>query len=184
MTDERILDLFFARDENALTETDRSYGWKLELLAVNILGNHEDAEEAKNETYWRAWNTIPPERPLRFFAWLARVCRRYCLNVVRERSTKKRTASLISLTDELADCLPGRSIQEEIDARELASLISSFLIGQSEQIRKLFVRRYWYLDSIEELANIFHITKGKVKTDLYRTRKRLKEYLETEGFTV
>ena len=184
MKDERILDLYFARDETAIEETDKSYGRRLESIALKITGSREDAMEAKNETYFRAWSAIPPERPTHFFAWLARVCRHYCLNMLRDKSTLKRRAELVSLTEELAGCLPGKNMQEEIDARELTALISRFLLDQNEQTRKLFVRRYWYLDSIEELADMFQISRGKVKTDLFRTRKRLREYLEKEDYPI
>ena len=184
MSDEQILDLFFSRDERALEETHVCYGAQLGHLAYRILGSYEDAEEIRNETYWKAWENIPPARPSRFFVWLARVCRHLSLNEVRKQKAGKRHAALVSLTDELAGCIPDTRQSVDQDAGELAALISGFLRSQPTALRVLFIRRYWYCDSVKELADAFAISRGKVKTDLFRTRQRLREFLEKEGYTI
>ena len=187
MKDEQIIALYFARDEAAISETDHSYGTRLLALAKTILENRQDAEEIRNDTYMKAWNSIPPVRPLHFYGWLAMVCRSLSLNRLDWLKAKKRGAMVVSLSDELAEILPdthAESAADVLKAKELGERINEFLRKQPLDRRRIFIRRYWYMDSVEQIAGRFGFGQEKVKTDLFRMRKKLKAELEKSGYNL
>lgn len=184
MEDTRILDLFQARDQAALTETDRKYGAKLHCLALRFLGNREDAEECVNDTYLKTWDTIPPQRPEHLFAYLATLCRHFAFGRLDRKNAQKRSARLVELTAELETCLPAPGGESAHSEEALGTLLSDFLKAQKPETRVLFLRRYWYGDSIRDIAQRCGVSESKVKTSLHRTRKKLKTYLEREGITL
>lgn len=181
MEDKQIVELFFCRDEDAIRETDAKYGIKLLRTAMKILVSCEDAEECKNDTYLKAWNAIPPSSPTFLFAYLAKICRRLSLNRIDWQNAKKRGAEVISLTDELIACIPADNADVTWNDEETGQLISRFLEQQPKEKRQMFVRRYWYMDSNPEIAKRFGRSVTSVETELFRMRKKLKNYLEKEG---
>ena len=183
MEDSKIIDLFWARDEAAIAQTDAAYGRKLYALANKILNSREDAEESVNDTYLGAWNSIPPHRPAVLSTYLGKITRRLALKKHRMNTAEKRggTEAALSL-DELADCIPSNhTIDEQLDNRELVSILNDFLSELPETQRKVFVCRYWYCDSIAEIAQRFARSESNVKMTLLRTREKLKLRLKKEG---
>lgn len=184
MQDAEILDLYWSRNEDAIRETDRAYGSKLRGIAWNIIRNHEDAEESVEDTYMKAWQTIPPQRPDFFFAYLAKICRNTALGKLDWKNAAKRNVEMAALSDELENCIPDRSMEEQLEARALTEVLNRFLDSISRENRLIFLRRYWYADSIAEIAGRYGISQSKVKVQLYRTRSKLKQYLQKEGIYV
>ena len=184
LEDERILALYWARDAAAIQETDVKYGARLHGLSRRLLPVREDAEERVNDTYLGAWNAIPPARPAHFFAFLAKLCRNLACNRLDWLNAAKRRADVVSLTDELAACVPGADGGREQALRELGGLLSDFLRGLPQESRLFFLRRYWFMDSVKEIAERYAVGESRVKTSLFRTRRRLREYLEKEGISV
>ena len=160
MEDAKILDLYFARDEDAIRETDTAYGKRLHTLAKNILQNREDAEESVNDTYAEVWKSIPPRRPKYFFAFLASICRHLSLNI------------------------PDTVHERQMEAKELGKLLDLFLESLPKDSRLIFLRRYWYVDSVPEIAARYGMTESKVKMQLSRTKEKLRLFLEQEGIYV
>lgn len=183
MEDHAIIDLFWARDEAALWETNLKYGAFCRTIAINILPSHEDAEECVNDTWLRAWNAIPPTRPAPFRAFLGRITRNLSLDRFRAARAQKRGGGEMEyLLDELVQCVPGKeSVEGTFDARQTASIISRFLEAQPPLQRQVFMRRYWFGDSIADIAKRFAMNEGTVKSGLFRTREKLKRELEREG---
>jgi len=186
MDDELILELYWARSESAIHETAIKYGKYCVKIAMNILRNKEDAEECVNETYLKAWEAIPPERPSIFSAFLGKITRNLSLNKYKEQRTQKRGGGEIALIlDELEDCVPsGGSVEAEAEANAVAEAINAFLRSINRENRAVFVRRYWYADSITSITARHHMTESKVKSMLFRTRNKLKDYLEKEGVAI
>ncbi len=186
MEDEQIVSLYLKRDENAIRQTQRKFGKRIVNISKNITGSVTTAEEVENDTYLRAWENIPPANPTDYlFAFLARIARNLSLSVCRERSALKRSAMLVELTSEMEECLPSnRSVEEETDANMLLELINKFLFSKAEDKRNIFMRRYWYLDSVSEIAKSFGLSESNVKTSLFRLRNELREYLEEQGVVV
>lgn len=184
MEDAKIIDLFWARDEEAIAQTDAAYGRKLHILANRIVQSHEDAEESVSDTYMKAWNTIPPQRPTYFFAYLAKICRNFALGRLDWNRAAKRNAEVVTLTEEMALCIPDRSQERQLEGEELGKLLNRFLGELSQESRLIFLRRYWYTDSIGEIAARYGISESKVKTRLHRTRIKLHSFLEMEGIYV
>ena len=184
MEDERILDLYWARDDAAITETGAKYGGKLLVLSQRMLRAKEDAEECVNDTYMGAWNAIPPQRPAQFFAFLAKVCRNIACNMLDRMQADKRKADLMPLTDELAMCIPDHAADRQQDSRELAAALNAFLRTLPQENRVIFMRRYWFMDPVKEIAEKYGMGESKVKTTLFRTRQKLREYLEKEEIVV
>lgn len=184
MEDERIVELFLARDEAALSQTAEKYGPKLRSLANNLLGDPQAAEECENDAYLQAWNAIPPHEPRTYlFPFLAKITRRLAIDLCRARHRKKRSAPLVQLTKELEQCIPdGDSAQNQAEGIFLAETVSRYLRTLPEEPRNMFIRRYWYMDSVAQIAQRFGAGQGKVKTSLYRTRNGLREYLSKEGY--
>ena len=184
MEDEKIIALFWERNEQAVKETDTAYGGKLYSLSNRILGNREDAEESVSDTYMETWKLIPPRRPAHFYAFLASICRNLSLNRLDWRMAAKRNAEVVALTQEMESCIPDRRQESELDRRELRRVLENFLESLSQESRLIFLRRYLYVDTVAEIAQRYGISESKVKTQLHRTRKKLHIYLEKEGITV
>ena len=184
MTDIQIIELYWARNEDAIKETDLVYGRKLHTLAERIVQNFEDAQECVSDTYMKTWDTIPPQRPNYFFAYLAKICRNFALGVLDWKNAAKRKGEVVSLTTELEICIPDPAHERRLEGEELGAVLNRFLESLSYENRVIFLRRYWYLDTIAEIADRCGITQSKVKTQLHRTRAKLHTFLEKEGITV
>ena len=186
MDDNRIVELFLMRDEKAIEETAQKYGKRLRSLSRGIVGDALTAEECENDTYLEAWNSIPPHEPRDYlYAFLARIIRHISLNCCRDRSRLKRNALICELSVEMEQCLPAPDdCACRLDDIVLADVLNRFLSTLDEQKRNIFVRRYWYLDSITAISKRFALSESKIKTALFRCRRQLKEYLEKEGYTV
>lgn len=182
MEDNKIIELYFKRDEEAITETEKCYGERLKALALRILCSKEDVEECENDTYLKAWNSIPPNRPKHFFAYLAKICRNTALNMAEKAKTEKRSAVMVELTSELLECVPDNKCTEEIAEQELGGIISTFLKTVSKENRIIFIRRYFMGESVAETAKVLGISESKVKSSLFRTRNKLRNYLSKEEF--
>lgn len=186
MEDSKLVDLFLNKNEQAITETAEKYGGRLRNLANSILEDWRTAEECENDTYLSAWKLIPPHEPRTYlFAFLARITRHLALDRCRERNSIRRSAHLVELTQEMEECISGsESVENQVISYELARLVGEFLRKRPAMQRNMFIRRYWYLDSISAIAKRFFVTESRVKTTLFRMRKDLKEYLEKEGYIV
>ena len=184
MDDKYIVELFFARDERAIKLCAERYGGYCHVIAYNILASREDAEECVNDTYLRAWNSIPPHRPNLLSAFLGRITRRLAVDRVRLRTAEKRGGGEIELIfDELADCIADeKTPEEELAERERARVINSFLASLPDTERRVFLRRYWFSDSIAVIADRFGFSESKVKSMLLRTRTKLKKHLTEENY--
>lgn len=184
MTDEQIVDLYRDRDESAVSETAHKYGRVIRTVAQNILRNDHDAEECVNDTYLKAWESIPDARPTRLYPYLARITRNLALNRLREQTAEKRGAgqALASL-DELSECVSGTAEEsgEFADKVAFKEIMNGFLAGLSPETRGVFVARYWYSYSISEIARMYGISESNTAVTLFRTREKLKKLLETEG---
>lgn len=183
MEDEKIIELYFERNESAISETAEKYGNYLYKIAFNILSDNEDSEESVNDTYMSAWNTIPPEKPNVFSAFLSKITRYISLNRYRARKTEKRGGGEIDAAfEEIEECVPDKSnIYDEIETKELAEIISDYLKKLPETERKIFVCRYYYLDSLSDISKQFGFSQSKVASMLHRTRKKILSHLEKEG---
>lgn len=184
MTDSQIIALFWERNEDAIQETDAVYGRKLYAISDKILRSSQDAEESVSDTYMRAWETIPPQKPNYFFAYLAKICRNFSLRKLQWNSAAKRNAEVVSLTQEMEQCIPDRSHERKLEGEEIGQVLNRFLDSISLESRLIFMRRYWYTDSIAEIAARYNISQSKVKTQLHRTRTKLQLFLESEGIYV
>lgn len=184
MEDANIIELFWARDEQAIQQTDAVYGHRLFVLADRILQNWEDSEESVSDTYFKAWKTIPPQKPNYFFAYLAKICRHFALGKLDWKNAAKRNAEVVAMTEEMALCIPDSSHQRAMEAKEIGRVLNAFLETLNPESRMIFLRRYWYVDTIAEIAARYGITESKVKTQLHRTRAKLSTYLEKEGIAV
>ena len=186
MEDQEIIRLYFDRDEKAIKETSDKYANYCFSIAYRILHDHMDAEECLNDTYQGAWNSIPPHHPENLAIYLGKITRRIALTLFRNKNTQKRGGGEITLSfDELSECIADKNTtKEQLDLKYLTETIDEFLFGIKPQDRKMFVCRYWYFESVEEIANRFHFSQSKVKMSLKRTRDKLKTHLEKEGITV
>lgn len=186
MDDSKIVELYLKRDETALELTQSEYGRRMLGLASNIVSDSGTAEECVNDAYLKAWNSIPPNRPFGYLAqYLLRITRQIALNRVRHQATEKRSADIVELTQEMEQCIPFEAdMTEGLEAKELKAAINGFLSGLSREKRDVFVRRYWFCDSVAEVASLTGFSQSKVKTMLFRMRADLRAYLENKGYTV
>ena len=184
MTDDKIIQLFFQREEVAIEETQKKYGSYCFKIANNILNNREDSEECLNDTWLKAWESIPPTRPTYFNLFLAKITRNFAINTYRSKHTHKRGKGEMALVlDELEECITGETDVETLYiAEELQSSINKFVRGLSEKDGNVFIRRYFYADSIKDISNRYHISENNVRVMLNRTRNKLKLRLEKEGY--
>lgn len=183
MEDSQIVELYWQRNPIAVEETQRKYSAYCQSIAERILGNREDAEEAVNDTLAGAWLAIPPHRPAILRTFLGKITRQLALNQLRSRQTQKRGGGeTLIILEELDDCVPsGFSIDQTLEAQEITRLLNRFLENLREDERRVFLRRYWYFDSIKDIAAHFGYSQSKVKMLLLRQRKRLRELLQKEG---
>ena len=186
MDDGSIVDLYLARDESAIEHTSEKYGAALRTLANRILDDEPASEECENDTYLEAWNRIPPHEPRDYlFPFIARIARHLAIDRCRRRDAQKRSALLCELTAELELCLPAKeNVEAEVNASELEMVIRRFLALCTAEQRGIFLRRYWYFDTIPAVAEHFGCTESKVKVTLHRLRERLRAVLEEEGWTI
>ena len=183
MKDSQIISLFFQRDEAAIAETDKKYGTFCYNIALNILSINADAEECVNDTYFQAWNAIPPQRPDKFGAWLGRVVRNIAINLWNKNHRKKRYAGMEKLLNELEDCIPSPvTVEHKIEEKELTGVLNTWLASLSDDDRILFVRRYWNGEILNELAAEYRVPPRNMAKRMYRLRQNLKMKLEKEGY--
>ncbi len=186
MDDEKIVELYLNRDESAIGQTTEKYGRKLRALADGIVKDYQTAEECENDTYLAAWNSIPPHEPRSYlYAFLVRIVRHIALNVCRKEGRLKRSAQVCELSRELEECIPA-SMQGEhqLDDFMLRDAIDEFLSTLSESKRNVFIRRYWYLDSVSEISSRYGYSESMIYTMLHRIRIQFRKYLEKEGFAL
>ncbi len=183
--DQKIIELYWERKENAIQETSRKYGGLVTRIAQNVLSSHEDCEECVNDTYFAVWNAIPDKRPNLFSAFISRITRNLALKKYEYLSASKRNPYAVISFDELDDCVSGTdSVESESESRRIESLIDNFLWQLEKEKRNIFIRRYWYFDSIENICHYTGFTQSKVKSMLYETRQKLRAYLEREGVEI
>ncbi len=184
LEDSKIIELYFARDEAAIAETSTKYGYYCKKIAMNILADLFESEECVNDTYVKVWNTVPPTVPNIFKAFLAKITRNLALDRYGERTAKKRGGRVYESLEELSECIGSSETEDELDSKALTELINRFLSRESELSRRIFVRRYFYQDSVSEIAKRLRVTESRVKTTLHRARARLADVLRGEGFTL
>lgn len=186
MDDNKIVELYWERNEKAIDVTQKKYGGFCYSIAYNILHNKEDSDESVNDTFLGAWNSIPPHRPQQFSAYLGKLTRNISLNKLRQKNADKRGNGEVPLTlDELQECIPSKtSVDDAIQVKELSHIINSFLRTLSQEERMVFVRRYWYFDSVSDIARKFGFGESKVKMMLMRTRQKLLKKLEKGGYNI
>lgn len=183
MEDSRIIELFFARSELAITELSAKYEKLCMHIAGNILGNAQDAEECVNDAYLGAWNTIPPPKPNPLQSYICRIVRNVAITRYHANTAIKRNSHYDVALDELANCLCAAETAEScLHAKELSHLLNRFLATLDTRSRVMFVRRYWYSDSVSDIANAFHMRPNSVSVQLSRTRNKLRKYLVKEGY--
>lgn len=184
MDDNSIIRLYFDRDEQAVEETARKYGSYCYTIANNILSNREDAQESVNDTYLDAWNSIPPHRPSSLSLFLGKITRRISIDRLRKNNAQKRGGGELALVlDELQQCIPSEAdVEQAFEKKYLSQMINEFVKTLPEKERKVFLCRYWYMDSVKSIARRFGYSESKVKSMLYRTREKLREALRKEGY--
>ncbi len=184
MEDSAIVALYWARDQRAITESSDKYGAYCASIARNILESPEDADECVSDTWYRAWNAIPPQRPALLSAFLGRITRNLAFDRWRRQNSAKRGGGETALVlEELGDCISGTDdVQQQLDARALADDINAFLGSLPPEKRRLFLRRYWYADSLAVLAKRIGKTENHVAVSLHRIRKQLRDYLLERGY--
>lgn len=186
MQDEKIVKLYWERDEVALKETEAKYGKYLYKIAFGILADKSDSDESVNDTYLAAWNSIPPQKPSVLSTYLGKLTRRISIDIFRRKNSEKRKASQYALSlSELEDCIKDKiSLEEDMENKDLAVAISVFLRTLSKESRALFVSRYYFCDSLKDAAHFVGVSESKAKSLLYRTRQSLKEHLLKEGYMI
>lgn len=184
MDDNDIIRLYWDRNDEAVRETSEKYGRYCKTIAKNILGSEEDAKECVNDTYMNAWNSMPTHWPEYLPAFLGKITRNLSFNRYKHNHAEKRGGGEMALAlDELADCVSdSNSVEQIIDRQELIKAVNSFAGSLSEEKRNIFTRRYWYVDSVSEIAKDYGMLPGSVSKMLERTRKQLKAYLTERGF--
>ncbi len=184
MDDNKIIELYFQRAENAIEETDKKYGKYCYTIADNILNDRYDAEESVNDTYLSAWNSIPPHKPSILATFLGKITRRISIDKWRRRNAEKRGFGETPLVlDELQECVADtKNVESEMDRKLLEEVINSFVASLSPTEKKVFLCRYWYLDSISSISKQFGFSESKVKSMLMRTREKLRKILIKEGY--
>ncbi len=182
MNDKEIVNLYYKRKESAITATSEKYGSYCYTISYNILHNNSDSEECVNDTYLKAWETIPPEKPTSLGAYLGKITRNLSINRLKHNRAKKRGCSEIDYAlSELEESIPSSStVEKAFDEKELIKALNSFLLSESEINRNIFIRRYWYLYSIRSISVYYDMGESKVTSLLFRMRKKLKKHLEKE----
>lgn len=182
MTDEKIVELYWQRSEKAIEETDKAYGRYFHYIAYGILRDDEDAKETVNDTYLKAWQIIPPQRPNPLKTFLGRITRQLSINRLEAAGAQKRGGGQYTIAlDELGECIPIGG-EDLADLTALRDCLNGFLHSLPGQQRRIFIRRYWHTHSINQIATDLHISESKVKSSLMRCREKLKKLLQKEGF--
>ena len=181
MNDLSIIEMYFERNEKAIEETDIKYGKLCHDIAYNILNNYEDSEECVNDTYIGVWNAIPPTRPNSLKAFVCKITRNLSLKRLEAQTRQKRSQATLVSIDELAEVLTDESIADGVSDEDIGKLISDFLRNEKSEIRNVFIRKYYFFDSIGDIAKQYDFTESKVKNMLHHTRTKLKNYLIKEG---
>ena len=186
MNDERIIELYFERDEAAIAESKNKYGAYCMKIAMNILRDEADSEECTNDTWFGAWRSIPPKRPSNLAAFLGKITRNLSINRYKMKYAEKRVINEFTVSiDELSECVPGGDNTEHSEQAEvLGTLISEFLHAQKPLDRRVFVCRYFYCDAISDIAKRFEISESRIKSLLFRMRSKLKTHLEKAGVVI
>lgn len=184
MEDAKIIELFFSRSEEAITETTLKYGKLCFSISGNILGNNEDSEECVNDTYLALWNCIPPQRPSNLMAFISKIVRNLSLKKLDYNLAKKRDSSITHSLSELEEILPDKAISNKFSDEEIGRILSNFLKNEKADSRNVFIRKYWYFDSVEDISKRYKFSESKVKSMLFHTRNRLKKYLIKEGIRI
>lgn len=184
MDDRHILGLLLSRAEQAIDAMASRYGKRLYGIAMNILGSARDAEECVNDTYLALWNAIPPEEPDPLCAYAYRVGRNTALKRLRSNTAQLRNSAYDISLEELGDCIPDNGLWEQLEARELGRLLDRFLDAQARESRVIFLRRYWFGDSVRDIARSLGLKEGTVSARLSRTRAALRDYLNKEGYSL
>lgn len=183
MEDDKIIGLYFERKEEAIAETERKYGAYCRGIAKNILQSEEDAEECFSSACLAVWNNIPPNSPEKLGAYIGRITHNIAVNRFRkDRRQKRGGGETEAVFYELEECIPEETdVEEEIEGAELTAAIEKFLYSNPPEKRNIFIRRYWYMYTVAEIADTYGISESKIKSMLFRMRKELKKYLEKEG---
>lgn len=186
MNDEQIIELYWQRNEKAIQASNTKYGSYCRTIAYNILGHSEDADECVNDTWLRAWNSMPPQRPARLRMFLAKIIRNLSINKFKSKRAKKRGGGEIEIVlDELEECLADKShVESAYQAKELGESINQFVRTLSERDGNIFVRRYFFTESVADISERCRMTPNNVMVVLSRTRQKLKTHLEREGYTI
>lgn len=185
MEDEKIIGLYWNRKDEAILETSTKYGKLCFFIANNILASHEDSEECVNDTYLGVWNAIPDQRPSRFSVFVSRITRNLALKKYEYLHAAKRNPDAVCSFEELDECVSGKeSVENELENRLIEQTVDAFLWQQEEEKRNIFIRRYWYFESIENICKRTGYSQSKIKSLLFNMRKKLRDYLESEGIEV
>lgn len=184
MQDRDIIELFWQRDETAITATERKYGRYCRRVAMNVLNNAEDADECVSDTWLKTWNAIPENRPYHFQGFLAKITRHIAIDRWKRQTAAKRGNGTASLAlDELEECVSGLSnVEREYEAKELAKAIDTFIVQLPEKEQRIFVWRYFYLEAVQDIARRLHVKENYVSVVLSRTRDKLRQFLREEGY--
>ena len=183
MEDSAIVDLYWQRSDQAISETDRKYGRYCHTIAYNICADNEDAEECVNDTWFSAWNSMPDKRPSVLSTFLGYITRNFAIDRFKARKARKRGGGEMPLAlDELEECISSPvDPAQEIEQKELESAVDAFVSGLSDTERRMFIARYWFLIPVAEISERMGCSQSKTKTTLYRTRNKLRTYLQGEG---
>ncbi len=184
MEEKDIIELYFARKEQAIAETAKKYEKLCHSIAYRITGDKSDAEECVNDTYNSLWQAIPPRRPFSLCAFAAKIARNLALDKLKYRKSAKRNSEVLISLHELEEIIPDDQGFEDLEDRDVGQLISDFLYGEDEVTRNIFIRKYWYFDSISVLSSRYGYSESKIKSLLFRTRNKLREYLTEKGVKI
>ena len=184
MEDQQIVDLYWQRNEKALSQTQKKYGKYCHSIAFAILYSSEDAEECVNDTLLRAWSAIPPARPGRLSTFLGKITRNLAIDRLDKNTAQKRSGPVEIVLDELSECIPDTDAENPTDKIALSDAINSFLASLDREARVMFMQRYWYALPIKSIARELEKSENYVKVTLMRTRNKFKEHLEKEGIVV
>ena len=181
MDDEELIGLYFGRDEKAIKATADKYGGRLRTLAYRLLLDNGDTDECLNDTLFKVWNAIPPNRPDNLYAFCATICRRTAINMLEKRTAQQRSAAVVELTAEMEQCIPAPAEELSPDEERLTELVNEFLGTLDEEKRAVFIRRYCFYETSAQIAEKCGIGESKVRVMLFRTRKRLKKFIGGKG---
>ena len=184
MDDKQIVALYWERSEDAIAQTEKKYGRYCHYIARNILYSDQDAEECVNDTYQKAWETMPPKKPELLSAYLGKLTRHIAINRYIHDHADKRSPGMQVILDEAEEFIPDPADSDVSDEIHLRDAINFFVASLTQEVRVVFVRRYWYMSSVKDIAKDYGMTESNVKVTLMRTRNRFKEYLEREGISI